>query len=90
MRKAIIATALAGAVALPACTPTGNEDLVAGALIGTAVGAITADALTGNPNWVIVGALGGAAAGTLIAQNRRNNQCAYARGDGTYYTARCR
>jgi hypothetical protein len=38
----------------------------------------------------VIAALGGAAAGTVVARNTATGQCAYARGDGTYYRAPCR
>jgi osmotically inducible lipoprotein OsmB len=89
MRKSLVGAALAGTLALSACTTPGNEDLMTGALVGAGLGSITAAVLSNNPNWIIVGALAGAAAGTLVAENRRANRCAYARGDGTYYTRGC-
>lgn len=52
---------------------------------GAAAGLITADALSADDDWRFVAAFP-AAAGTLVAQNSATGRCAYARGDGTYYT----
>jgi len=86
--------ALAGLamLALPACDPAGlspEARTVAGVAGGAAAGLIAADALRADNNWRLIAALGGAAAGTLVAQNTQTRQCAFARGDGTYYTAAC-
>lgn len=62
---------------------------VAGAAGGAAVGLITAEALDADNNWRLIAALAGAAAGTVVAQNTATGNCAYARGDGTYYRAPC-
>ena len=88
MRTTIISLTCASALALSACVP-GTEDEVTGALVGAVFGGITAKALKADRDWVIIGALAGAAAGTLIARNSQTNECAYARGDGTYYRAPC-
>ena len=56
---------------------------------GAAAGLIAADALKADDDWKLIAALGGAAAGTVVAQNSAAQSCAYARGDGTYYTAPC-
>jgi outer membrane lipoprotein SlyB len=62
---------------------------VAGAAGGAAVGLITAEALDADNTWRLIAALAGAAAGTVVAQNTATGNCAYARGDGTYYRAPC-
>lgn len=62
---------------------------VAGVAGGAAAGLIAAEALEADDNWRLIAALAGAAAGTIVAQNTQTGQCAYARGDGTYYTAAC-
>ena len=62
---------------------------VAGVAGGAAAGLIAADALEANKDWKLIAALGGAAAGTMVAQNANAKTCAYSRGDGTYYTAPC-
>lgn len=66
-----------------------NQRTVAGAAGGAAAGLIAADVLNADDDWRLISALGGAAAGTVVAQNQQSNNCAYARGDGTYYTAPC-
>jgi len=82
--------ALVAIGALAACEGmTRQERVVAGGLTGAALGALTAKALENDTDWVIVGALAGAAIGTLVAQNNATNDCAYARGDGTYYVRPC-
>lgn len=91
MKTKLLPLALTGAMALSACmemTPNQQNEL-GGALAGAAVGVITAKALGANNNWTILTALAGAAAGSMVARNNQTNQCAYARGDGTYYTAPC-
>ena len=76
--------------ALPACENlTPEQRTVVGLAGGAAAGLITADALDADDDWRLIAALAGAAAGTVVAQNSASGNCAYARGDGTYYTARC-
>lgn len=70
-------------------TLTTEQRTVVGMTAGAAAGLITADALNANREWTIIAALAGAAAGTIVAQNSASRLCAYARGDGTYYTAPC-
>jgi outer membrane lipoprotein SlyB len=83
---------LAVLLALPACDPNAlspEARTVAGVAGGAAAGLIAAEALEADDNWRLIAALGGAAAGTLVAQNTQTQMCAFARGDGTYYTAPC-
>jgi len=83
---------LALLLALPACNPNAlspEARTVAGVAGGAAAGLIAADVLEADDDWRLIAALGGAAAGTLVAQNTETRRCAYARGDGTYYTAAC-
>ena len=90
--KTAFQTAIAiGALAiLPACTElTADQASVVGVTAGAATGLIAANVLEADDDWTLIAALGGAAAGTLVAQNARRDQCAYSRGDGTYYTAAC-
>ncbi len=85
-------TLIAGAaiLALVACENlTQDERLVVGTLGGAAAGLITADALNASRNWTIIATLAGAAAGVLVARNQTTGECAYSRGDGTYYVAPC-
>ena len=90
MQKWTTVVAAVSVFALTACenmTPQGRT--VAGAAGGAAAGLITAEALGADDDWRLISALAGAAAGTVVAQNSATNQCAYARGDGTYYRAPC-
>ncbi|KUJ80851.1 glucose-6-phosphate isomerase [Ruegeria marisrubri] len=80
----IIALVLAGCEDL-----TENQATVVGVTAGAASGLILADALKADDDWKLIAALAGAAAGTMVAQNARTGQCAYARGDGTYVTRPC-
>ncbi len=83
---------LAGAslLAVPACENlTTDQRTVVGATGGAAVGLLTAELLDADKNWRLIAALAGAAAGTIVAQNEATQQCAYARGDGTYFLAPC-
>jgi len=70
-------------------TMTPEQRTVAGVAGGAAGGLILAEALRADDNWRLIAALAGAAAGTMVAQNSSTGKCAYARGDGTYYTAPC-
>lgn len=77
-------------LALAACQSASPEaSAVAGAAGGAAAGLIAAEALDADDDWRLISALGGAAAGTMVAQNTRSGNCAYARGDGTYYLLPC-
>lgn len=91
MRRTILTLTAASLLALPACDNlTEDESALIGGVAGATVGVLTADALGANDNWKIIAGIGGAVAGTLVARNARTGECAYARGDGTYYTAPCR
>ncbi len=90
MTQMLKIAALGAAFALPACENlTTDQRTVVGVTAGAAAGLITADALKADRDWRLISALVGAAAGTIVAQNAATNRCAYSRGDGTYYTARC-
>jgi osmotically inducible lipoprotein OsmB len=89
MKMALAGLAL---VALPACDPammTPEARTVAGVAGGAAAGLVAAEVLEADDNWRLISALGGAAAGTLVAQNTQTRQCAFSRGDGTYFQAPC-
>ena len=91
MRTTLIGALCAGLLALAGCADlTDDERLVVGALGGAAAGLIAAEQLEADDDWRVIAALGGAAAGTVVARNTATGQCAYARGDGTYYRAPCR
>ncbi len=90
MRLTPIAAMLTAAFTLAACdTLTPQQRTVVGVAGGAAGGLILADALKADDDWRLIAALAGAAAGTVVAQNNQSQQCAYSRGDGTYYTAPC-
>ncbi|KPP84750.1 MAG: putative outer membrane protein [Rhodobacteraceae bacterium HLUCCA08] len=82
--------ALCAVMAAGACDElTADQNTIVGVAGGAAAGLIAADVLRADDDWRLIAALGGAAAGTLVAQNNAAGTCAYARGDGTYYTAAC-
>ena len=84
------ALATVSAFALTACDGLSpGERAAVGGLTGAALGVITADALRADRNWTTVAALGGAAAGVLVARNTATGQCAYSNGRGGFYRARC-
>lgn len=88
----IFAMTLAGAALLmvPACDNlTPEQRTIVGMTGGAAAGLITADMFDANNDWRLIAALGGAAIGTIVAQNDATQECAYARGDGTYLVAPC-
>jgi hypothetical protein len=90
--KKIFAMNLAGAALLmvPACDNlTPEQRTIVGMTGGAAAGLITADMFDANNDWRLIAALGGAAIGTIVAQNDATQECAYARGDGTYLVAPC-
>lgn len=90
MKLPIAATALAALVTMSACDDlTPEQRTVVGVAGGAAAGLIAADILELDDDWTLITALAGAAAGTIVAQNSSTGNCAYARGDGTYYTAPC-
>ena len=77
-------------LALAGCeNMTPESRTVAGVAGGAAAGLLTAEAFDADSNWRLISALAGAAAGTVVAQNTATGNCAYARGDGTYYRAPC-
>lgn len=90
--KQMFAMTLAGVTLLtvPACENlTTEQRTIVGMTGGAAAGLITADMFDANRDWRLIAALAGAAAGTIVAQNDATQQCAYARGDGTYIVAPC-
>lgn len=90
-RIALAALAFPALLLAPGCANlTPEQRTIAGVSGGAAAGLITAEALDANPEWRLIAALAGAAAGTMVAQNAATGRCAYARGNGTYYTAPCR
>jgi len=90
MRKSVLMTACAGMLALSACeTSTPEQRMLIGGIAGAAVGVVAADVLRADRNWTIIAGLTGAAVGAMVARNQQTNECAYARGDGTYRIAPC-
>jgi len=90
MKKLTAVVAITAGLALSACTMNSNERMVLGGVGGAGAGLLTANLLQANSNWTMLAVLGGAAAGALVARNTATNECAYARGDGTYRVAACR
>lgn len=86
-RTGVVATALLVMTGCETLSP--QAQTVVGATGGAAAGLITAEALGADDDWRLISALAGAAAGTVVAQNARTQQCAYSRGDGSYYTGPC-
>jgi hypothetical protein len=81
----------AASLALAGCNNLSpSERAAVGGLTGAAAGIIAADAFGLDRNWTVVSALGGAAAGVLVARNTATGQCAYSDGRGRYYQAPCR
>ncbi|WP_413717461.1 glycine zipper 2TM domain-containing protein [Silicimonas sp. MF1-12-2] len=90
MRGSRFVPVFVGVFLLSACQGMSPESrTVAGVAGGAAAGLILAEALHADDDWRIISALAGAAAGVLVAENMATGECAYARGDGTYYVAPC-
>ena len=89
MRKTILMASSAAMLLLVGCMTPTEERMAGGAAIGGALGLITAKALGANRNWTMLTTLGAAAAGAMVARNNATNECAYARGDGTYSVRPC-
>lgn len=90
--KRVISMTLAGTslVLAQACDNlTTDQRTLVGATGGAAAGLIAADILDADNDWRLIAGLAGAAAGVLVAQNEATRECAYARGDGTYFVAPC-
>lgn len=90
--KRVFSMSLAGVslVMVQACENlTADQRTVVGVAGGAAAGLITADLFDADDDWRLIAALAGAATGTVVAQNEATQQCAYARGDGTYMVADC-
>lgn len=88
--KSVISMTAACLLFLTGCENlTPEQRTVVGLTGGAAAGLITAEILDADDNWRLIAALAGAAAGTVVAQNYATRDCAYARGNGTYYVAPC-
>lgn len=88
-RFALAAVVVAG-FAVSGCQMSPMERDMTGALAGGAAGLVAASVLRTSPRWTLVAALGGAAAGVLVARNTATNECAYSNGRGQYYVRPCR
>ncbi len=80
MRKHIAIVGCCAVLAGAACTP--EEQIIGGALIGTAGGVVAANVLDANPQWTTLLIAGGAVTGALVARNNQTGECAYKRADG--------
>jgi F0F1-type ATP synthase assembly protein I len=92
MKKTLLILAATSSLALAGCMDTMSQSQqrdVGGAVVGGAIGLITAKALGANSNWAILTTLAGAAAGVMVARNQATGECAYSNGDGTYRTGPC-
>lgn len=70
-----------------ACATT-EQNQVAGALTGAAIGAAVSN--DGDKSkGIIIGGLSGLAAGTLVGQRDTQGRCLYERPDGSRYYASC-
>jgi osmotically inducible lipoprotein OsmB len=85
MKPSLIAALAAATLALAACESTETRTVIVNPTPAT----LTAEALAADRNWTVVGALSGAAVGTLVARNAETGACAYVMGDGTYRVANC-
>ena len=75
-RMIFLATALASAFGLAACTTT-QDRTAGGAVLGGATGALVGAAVTGRPGGALVGAAVGAASGAMIgASTAAPRRCA--------------
>jgi hypothetical protein len=89
MKMKISAALFSALIALSACQPTPQNQAAVGAVFGGAAGLALAELVDANPQWTAVAVLGGAAAGSVVAQNQATRECAYADGRGGYYVAPC-
>jgi osmotically inducible lipoprotein OsmB len=90
MKKMFATGVLVATLAVSGCeNMTQSERTIAYGLAGAGAGLVAADVFDANPNWTILAALGGAAAGAMVARNQATGECAYAVGDGTYRVGPC-
>jgi outer membrane lipoprotein SlyB len=75
------------AALLAGCQTTPQQNTLAGAAAGAALGSVVADD-DDRIEGAIIGGIAGAAAGSLIGRNERG-QCIYRRSDGTTFTGPC-
>jgi len=89
MKLKITAAVLSSVLVASACQPTPQNQAATGAVLGGAAGFALSELVDANDNWTAVAVLGGAAAGSVVAQNQSSQECAYADGRGGYYVAAC-
>jgi len=87
MKKKVIAATTASVFVLAGCADLTEQEQAA--IFGAGAGAIVAQAFDAKLGGTVISAAAGAAAGSLIAQNTRTNQCAYADGKGGHTTRSC-
>jgi len=87
MRKYLILAVAGLTLAGATCTP--EQRMIVGGLAGAGVALVAADVLNTDPDWNILVALAGAAAGTVVARNLATGECAISNGDGTYRKGPC-
>lgn len=85
MKKILLILPLVAGLA--ACETT-EQNQVAGALTGAAIGAAVSND-DDKSKGIIIGGLTGLAAGTLIGQRDSQGRCLYERPDGSRYYASC-
>lgn len=90
MRFKMIAALIGAASLMMACQPTAQNQAALGAVLGGVTGLALSELVDANSQWTAVAVIGGAAAGTMLAQNQTTRECAYADGRGGYYLAACR
>lgn len=90
MRLKITAALIMAAMLATACQPTAQNQAALGAVFGGVTGLALSELLDANPQWTAVAVIGGAAAGTMLAQNQSTRECAYSDGRGGYFVAPCR
>ena len=89
MKRTGPAIALVAALALPACMSTTDQQQIIGGVVGGTAGLVGAKILDLGDGWTAVAAAAGATAGTIIARNQAENQCAYSDGRGGYRRGPC-
>jgi len=86
MKTSLTILSVAAAALLAGCQ-TAEQNTLAGAAAGAALGSVVADD-DDQMEGAIIGGIAGAAAGSLIGRNDQG-QCIYRRSDGTTFTGPC-
>lgn len=91
MKKQLTAGILVAGLTLSACANISDSTKAqaTAATAGAIGGGVLATLLGGEGGWVAAGAIAGAAAGAVVAQNSQTGECYYANGDGTYTPGAC-